>query len=554
MAAVLGVAALAAPAPVIAQDGADAQCLTGREGTLVIGKDLTADVTMDPARALDDLYYVLFHAVYQKLVDWEFDPETGYRYDRLTGQLAESWEVSDDATTYTFRLNPDARFASGNSVTSEDVKFSLERLKNVKGNPSYLVAGLESVDTPDPSTAVINLAAPDSTFAGRLTYSNFAIIDSEVVKAEGGASGDDADVADQAERFLSSQSAGSGPFRMTQHLPGDRTVLERVDDWWGGGCPILERVIIQHIPDQSAQVAALSRGDIDMTWRLPPNLVEELEGEGFKPLGTTIWNWFELVLNADPANSEFVADPLVQQALKKAINYEELADLCPGASSPIAGVVPAGLRGGRDATATLSQDVEGAMALLAEAGYPDGYGSTEGESPVSITAPNNILFGFCPSHADVAQKIASDWNAIGVETDVSITDFGVWVSPFRSGDFEATIGDWYPDFPDPVNFIQAMLPQNSLAGRSRWDDAGEAFPGYATLAELQAAAISETDPDKRLDLIDQMEPLIIENSPIVPLLMIDQTHVYNPALEGLFSHSIARVDLTHLTHGPVADE
>jgi peptide/nickel transport system substrate-binding protein len=522
---------------------------TGRAATLVIGKDTTADVTMDPARALDDLYYVLFHAMYQKLVEWEFTPGEGYSYDQLVGQLAEDWEVSDDATSFTFRLNPDATFASGNPVTSEDVKFSLERLKNVKGNPSYLVAGLDQVETPDPQTAVVHLTAPDATFLGRLTYTNFVIVDSEVVKANGGTSESDADATDQAESFLSSQSAGSGPYQMVEHTPGERTVLQRVDDWWGGEPPVIEQIIVTHIPDQAAQVAALERGDIDLTWRLPPDQIQALEADGFQPVPTTIFNWFELVLNSDPANSEFVADPTVQAALKLAINYEELADLCPGASSAITGVIPEGLRGGLEVQAQLTQDQDQARDLLAEAGYPDGYGAAEGEEPVLLTAPNNTLFGFCPAHSDVAQKIAADWAEVGVTANVQVSDFGIWVTPFRAGEFQATIGDWYPDFPDPVNFAQAMLPGNSLDVRGRWGQEQEGSDAYQELADLQAAAIAETDPERRLEILGQIEPLIIEAGPIIPLLMIDQNHAARGEIQGLYSHSIARLDLTHITSG-----
>src|SRR5690606_11757069 len=116
-------------------------------------------------------------------------------------RLAESWEISEDGLTYTITLR-EATFASGNPVTAADVVFSFQRLKNIKGNPSYLMENVASVEATDDKTVTITLTSAAPVFLSMLASNNMSIVDSQVVIANGGTDAEDADTTDTATAYL----------------------------------------------------------------------------------------------------------------------------------------------------------------------------------------------------------------------------------------------------------------------------------------------------------------------------------------------------------------
>ena len=237
--------------------------MTGREGTVIVGKQMFGDTTFDPARAFAELYVTVLGSVYNNLVSWAETPD-GYDYQKLVPELATEWSSNDDATRWTFELDPNARFHDGAQVTSEDVRWSFMRFKNVQGPPSYQAANIDNVETPDAQTVVFNLTAPDAEFPGLTTAAAFVILNSALVAANGGAAGEDAAETDTAEEWLTLNSAGSGPFRIDFSDPGKRLEMVRVEDYWGGPPAAVERVIFTDIPGPSPVSMRCPAGDIDL--------------------------------------------------------------------------------------------------------------------------------------------------------------------------------------------------------------------------------------------------------------------------------------------------
>ena len=175
--------------------------------TLVIGASFDIK-SLDPARGFEQIGGMVHKAAYNTLVTLDEAD-----ISKIIPDLADSWDVSQDAKTFTFHLHQGVTFQnSGNAMTSADVKWSLERAMGIKGNPSFLLDGITSVETPDPLTVVIKKSDADPAFVSKGSYSVFAVLDSKTVQAHGGTSGPDANTTDQAEQWLNQNSAGTGPF------------------------------------------------------------------------------------------------------------------------------------------------------------------------------------------------------------------------------------------------------------------------------------------------------------------------------------------------------
>src|SRR5919198_2897916 len=155
--------------------------------TLIVGASFDIK-SLDPARGFEQIGGMVHKSTYNTLVTLDEGD-----ISRVVPDLAESWEVSQDAKVFTFHLRQGVRFHnSENTMTSADVKWSIERAMGIKGNPSFILEGITSIETPDPFTVVINKSAPDPAFIAKGSFPVFAVLDSKRVREHGGTSGPDA--------------------------------------------------------------------------------------------------------------------------------------------------------------------------------------------------------------------------------------------------------------------------------------------------------------------------------------------------------------------------
>jgi len=128
---------------------------------VVVARDMDLN-SLDPARAFCDTCQIYLSSVYDRLVDLSSDNKS------IVPMLAKEWSANDDATVITFKLDPNAKFSDGSQVEAKDVKWTLERLKNIKGGIAYILDNVKSIETPDAGTVVVTLTAPNSEFVGSL--------------------------------------------------------------------------------------------------------------------------------------------------------------------------------------------------------------------------------------------------------------------------------------------------------------------------------------------------------------------------------------------------
>jgi peptide/nickel transport system substrate-binding protein len=302
------------------------------------------------------------------------DPEA-----RPSSGLAESWRLVDE-TTWELKLRHGVTFHDGTPFTAADVVFSIERIPTIPNNPGPYTSNLRSitgVEAVDPLTVRIKTSWPNSVLPGQLT--NIFIVSA---KAAAGAIPAD---------FAGGKAAiGTGPYKLVSYTRGDAMVVERYDAFWGAKQP-WRRVTLRVITNESARIAALLAGDVDLIEEVPPSQVAELEKSGkvtvFRRVSDRVMYLLpnvgaeHLPQLTDAGGAALATNPLrdlrVRQAMSKAINRSALAErVLDGQAVPASQVVPEGFGGFDPALKLEPYDPDGARRLLAEADYPKGFGIT----------------------------------------------------------------------------------------------------------------------------------------------------------------------------------
>lgn len=492
--------------------------------TLVIGRNIDDVITLDPATAGEETYTVVFRSAYNTLVSTDpADP------GKIVPELAESWEVAPDASKVTLKLKQGLLFASGNPITSADVKFSFDRLKNIKSQDSYLMDGVASVDAPDPATVVITLSSPNAVFLASLTSVTFSVTDSAVVKQHGGVSEAGADKNDKATEWLNTNSAGSGPYIFTGYTPKDRITFKRNPNA-SVRKAVIDNVILQSAPDTSALKQMLEKGDVDLAWGLLTAQLDALaKNADIETASTPMLGFLALGMTCDPNNNKAVADPKVQQALKLAVDYDGIRSLREGALTPPS-LVPIGLPGALDpAKDGITRDVDKAKQLLSDAGYGSGFDAT-------ISASSTEILGGVQD-SDLAEKLQADFGDIGVNITLDIQDEDIFRPKYRSGDIQMVIGGWYVGYPTAFDILDNWGPAGPVSQtRLRWK-----APNHPAIALLNQAR-KEVDDAKRADLLQQAQRALMVDAPFTTLIQPVFSYPYRKGLKGVVANPFYNFD------------
>ena len=302
---IAGLLLTVASVPVAAQTASDPK-------TLVIGAAFDIK-TLDPARGFEQIGGMVHKATYNTLVTLADND-----ISQIVPDLATSWDVSPDAKVFTFHLRPGVKFQnSGNTMTSADVKWSLERAIAIKGNPSFLLDGIVKVDAPDPMTVVITKSDSDPAFIAKGSFGVFAVLDSKTVQAHGGTNAPDAASTDTAEQWLNQNSAGTGPFIMMRYVPDSEVDVQKFAGYWKGDASF-ENVIYRNIPQAATEKLTLQAGDIDIATEVAPDSVSDLQNDPrikvTQGVGADI---FFLLMNNNPdATGGIMSNPMVQNAVR----------------------------------------------------------------------------------------------------------------------------------------------------------------------------------------------------------------------------------------------
>jgi peptide/nickel transport system substrate-binding protein len=303
------------------------------------------------------------------------DGQLSYDFERIEPELAERWEVDPEGRFITFFLRKDAIFHDGTPVTAEDVKWSFDRAVSIGGFPTFqMKAG--SLERPDQFEVVdthtfrVRLLRKDKLTLPDLAVPVAAIYNSKLAKRH--ATPDDP----WAQAWLKNNDAGGGAYRVVKFEPGVQEVYQRFEQWKSGPLPRVEKVVVRVIPSASTRRAMLERGDIDVSFDLPPrDAAELLQNQGIKVQGQPIENFMWSVdMNVEKAPFD---DVMVRRAIAAALPYDEIIEAsCFGRCRPLFGATSS-----VPATAEWPQpypyrtDLARAKELLAQSRHPKGFQS-----------------------------------------------------------------------------------------------------------------------------------------------------------------------------------
>ena len=425
----------------------------------------------------------------------------------MKGAVAESYTVNAEGTEYTFVLRQGVKFHNGQTVTAEDVKYSLDRAAGkLPGQEAPLVSDFKTVDQieiVDDKTIKLTLSSPNTEFIAFMTV---AIIPK--------------DYDDQAKNPV-----GTGPYKYVSFTPQDSFVMTRFDDYWGTK-PYIKDVTFRIITNADSIVLALKAGTIDIYPYLTHQQAKELTKDFNIEVGPT--NLVQaLFLNNDKAPFDN-AD--VRRALNMAMNPKEIIDSVFGGYGNEIGshFIPAFKLYYDETTKDIYQfDVEGAKKLLADAGYPDGF-------TFEITAPSNY-----EPHCKTAEVLADQFKKIGVTAKIKKVDWSTWLSDVYNGrNFEATVVG-----------VDAKLAPGDLMKRFR-TDASNNFINYKNpeFDKLYNKAIVSTSQDEKVDLYHQMQQMLAKDAASVYIQDPAKLVAVKKGIEGFLFYPLYVIDMSTIQY------
>jgi len=453
---------------------------------------------------------------------------------RFVPGLAESWRLIND-TTWEFKLRRGVKFHDGSDFTAEDVVFSLDRPAAIGGMGGFTVFTRPITEKiiVDPYTLHLKTATP---------YPNMPSDMASVIIVQKRA----AQNASSADFDSGKAAIGTGPYKLVRFLKGDRIELARHDAYWGPK-PHWDRVTMRLITNDSARIAALLAGDVQFIEIVPPTDYAKLKTNNAITIFTGPSNRMIFYhLDSERDKTPFVTDkagkpleknPLkdvrVRRALSKAINRQALVDrIMEGLAQPAAQFVPEGFFGFVPGIKPEPFDPDGARKLLAEAGYPDGFGLT-------LHGPNNRYV----NDEQVVQAVAQMWTRIGIATKVEVMPFSVYIPRARKFDFSAALLGW------GVSTGEASYPLRSLVATVNTEKGSGTFNwshySNVKMDQLLEQALATVDNAKRESLLRDATEIALKDQAVIPLYYQINTwaarkgYVYTPRTdERTYAHEV----------------
>ncbi|MEQ9606671.1 MAG: ABC transporter substrate-binding protein [Kiloniellaceae bacterium] len=507
---------LSGPAMTSVTAPALAQVKQGGSMTVTYKDDVS---TLDPAIGYDWQNWSMIKSLFDGLMDYK--PGT----TELVPDLAESYEISDDGLTYTFKLRQGVKFHNGREMTAADVKYSLERVVNpatqspgagffgaIQGfDAASAEAGtaLEGVTAVDDTTVKIELSRPDATFLHVMALNFAHVVPAEAVEKHGADFG--------------KHPVGTGAFKLAEWTLGQRVVFERNADYYHEGLPRLDQIVFEVGQEPIVALLRLERGEVDVAGDgIPPaKFLETKNDPKFK----------DMIVEGSQLHTGYVTmnvkmppfDNLkVRQAVNMAINKDRIVRIINGRAVPANQPLPPLMPGYDESYKGFAFDPAKAKALLAEAGFADGF---ETELFVANTDPQ----------PRIAQAIQQDLAQIGIKAAIKSLAQANVIAAGGEEDQAPMIWSggmaWIADFPDPSNFYGPILGcGGAVPGGWNWS--------WYCNEELDARAVkadSMADPsqaDARIEEWKQIFTAIQDEAPWVPVFNEQRFTIRSDRLAG----------------------
>lgn len=468
---------------------------------------LNADIQTADVQKTSKDYEVPFN-IFDRLVDVEVGTDGN---SKIVPSLAESWDISDDGLEYTFHLRQGVKFHNGNDFTAEDVAYTFHRMLTVEGgvNTEFidqikgadeLLAGetdtLEGVEVVDDYTIKVALKEPFAGFLASISSPGVSIYDSEATEAAGDQFGMDPAV-----------TVGTGPFEFSSWSFNNQLVLTRNEDYWKGASG-LPGVVIKIIPDTETQSMMFESGELDIldldyaadsvdrfTETYPDQIVQGPR------VGIV---YFTMNFNKEPFQ-----DVRVRKAVQMSIDRQAILDALYGGRGQVEqGIFPHGLIGFNPDQEEIKYDPEAAKALLAEAGYADGF-------DMEIAADSSASDTMTMALEIVSNQLAE----VGIRAEIKNYDESTWLETRKSGELGSFMSTWSADYNDPDNFIYTFFG-NEEKTRIRSIN----YPDTEVMERVAKARTIVNEDERLAEYKALEEKLIHEDAAWVP--MFSRLHLF----------------------------
>ncbi|MGO6786243.1 ABC transporter substrate-binding protein [Rhizobium ruizarguesonis] len=436
--------------------------------------------TLDPAIGYDWVNWSMIKSLYSRLMDYA--PGT----PNPVPSLAESFTVSPDGLIYTFKLHKGVKFSNGREVVASDVKYSIERavdpktqgpgagffgaIKGFEDETGGKTTTLSGIETPDDSTVIFNLSRPDATFLHVLAINFASVVPKEAVEAAGGDFG--------------KKPVGSGTFILKDWTIGQQLVFERNKDYFVKGVPYIDSFKVEVGQEPLVALLRLQKGEVDIAGDgIPPAKFLEIKNSA---------DGAQMIVDGEQLHTGYITlntkvkpfdNVKVRQALNMAINKDRITRILNGRATPANQPLPPLMPGYDKSFSGYAYDVAKAKALLAEAGYPDGF--------------ETVLYSTnTDPQPRIAQAIQQDLAAVGVKAEVrALAQANVISAGGTEGEAPMIWSGgmaWIADFPDASNFYGPILGcAGAVPGGWNWS-----WYCNADLDKRAVAADSMSDPAK----------------------------------------------------------
>ncbi|OLS39004.1 ABC transporter substrate-binding protein [Alkalihalophilus pseudofirmus] len=460
-------------------------------------------VSLDYASVTDGESSRVTKNIYETLI--EFDRDSF----EIGPGLAHDWEVDDSGLRFVFHLEEGVTFHDGTDFNAEAVKLNFERWADPEHEYAFLDEGytysvygtqfggykgdeghvIEEINVLGDYEIEFVLNQPLGSFLQNMGMSYFAITSPQAFEEHGSA--------------INENPVGTGPFKFVSWSRDDSIILEKNEDYWKEGLPKLDRVIFQVIPDNSARLTALRSGQIDIMDGLNPDDVAQIEGDDSLQVferATNNIGYLGFHVEKEPFN-----DPVVRRAFNHAIDKEGLiAILYGGLAETAKNTIPPGYLGYNDGIDEYSYDPELAKELLAEAGIEEGFTFDLWTMPVARP--------YMPDPQRAAEAIQANLADVGITANIVTKEWATYLEETEQGKHDVFMLGWSGVNGDPDYFFSNLLHGDAIPGGNR------SFYSNEEVNDLLVQAKTEVDFDVRAELYEQVQELIHEDAPMVPLV------------------------------------
>lgn len=460
--------------------------------------------------------------------------------------MAESWEISDDLLTYTFKLR-DAQWSNGDPVVASDFVYAWKWALNpnnlseyssllyaIKGGEAYNLYDTEKgteeefaklgdaigVKAEDEKTLVVTLENPTPYFLELTAFKTYFPLNQKVVE------GNDKWYTNADENYVT-----NGPFKLDTWKHNDSIVLKKNADYWDAASVALETVNIGMVEDETTAATNFKAGKIDYLGS-PFQTVALDAIDGFKADGSLqIVDYAALYNYKLNTTDKFTGNANIRKALTLAIDRQALVDnITKGEQKPALGMVPSAIAGfEEDRGYFKDNDMEGAKAAL-EAGMKE-LGITD---PSEITI--NISYNTSEAHGAIAQFIQEGWSKnLGITVGLDNSEWQVYLDKLNVLDYQAGRLGWIADYNDAYSFLEMYSTADNGNNDTGWEN--------AEYKALMKQSVAETDPAKRLEILKKAESIAVAEFPVAPIYYYTNLYVKNEKVSNMFPNALGDIQL-----------